>query len=90
MLCFSYISVVFIIIMTSQDQYVSVQELEQIANESGSEMDVSDLDVEFVLEIDSDNSDLEVSGVVLNVQKEPRVHFMNLILLSGLTFLCVL
>ena len=33
-------------------------------------MDNSDLDDEFVHEIDNDDSDLDVSGVVSNVQEE--------------------
>ena len=68
--------------MTSRDQYLSIQELEQIANESGSEMDDNDLDDEFVHEFDYDNSDLDVCGVVSNVKEEPSVSFMNSILLS--------
>ena len=41
-------------------------------------------DDECVHEIDNDDSDLDVSGVVSNVQEEPSVRFMNSILLSGL------
>ena len=42
--------------MASWDQYLSIQEPEQITNEFGSEMDDSDLDDEFVYEIDDDLS----------------------------------
>ena len=58
-------------IMASRDQYLSIQELELIANESGSEIDDSDLDDEFVHIIDNDDSDVGGSGVV---QKEPCVR----------------
>ena len=46
-------------------------------------MDYSDLDDEFVYKIDEDESDIDVSGVVPNLQEEPCVHF-NSILLFGL------
>ena len=72
--------------MASRDQYLSIQELEQIAHESGSEMDNSDLDDKFVYEIDDDDSDVDVStrSIVANVQGEQCVRFINSILLSGL------
>ena len=40
-------------------------------------MDKSDLDDKFVYKTDDDNSDVDVSGVVPNVQGEPSVHFIN-------------
>ena len=42
-------------------------------------MDDSDIDDEFVDEIDDDNSDLDVSDVVSNMQEESYVRFINLI-----------
>ena len=65
------------------DQYLPIQELEQTANESGSEIGDSDLYDESVQEIDDDDSDVDVSAVVQNVQV-PCVCFINSILLSGL------
>ena len=52
--------------MNSWDQYLSIEEPNQLVNESGSEMGDSDLD-EFVLEIDNNNSYVDVSGVVPNM-----------------------
>ena len=54
---------VFITVMASRDQHLS-QGLEQIANKSGPEIGDSDLDDEFVCELDNDDSDVNVSVLV--------------------------
>ena len=50
----------------------------------------SDLDDEFVHEIDDNDSGVDVSSIVPNVQEETRVRFINSIITVRLvTFLCV-
>ena len=69
--------------MTLQAQYLSIRRLEQIANESASEIDDSDLDDKFLHKIDDDSSDLDGSGGVSNLQEESYICFINSVLLSG-------